>query len=119
MTNNLFLNSFLLLVLIINLSHQEKNIFNMTQTFLPYSLTLLNNDNILVINNGIHFFDANLQNEKTEKKVLFDTEIAESDFNKIAIAQFSTVYDEYIMVLAKNIMYFFTKEYNCLIKNFW
>ena len=111
-------NIFLLLTfLLINLTYQDENIFNLTQTFLPYSLTLLNNEKILVINNGIHFFDSELKNEYTFKYIPFSPQIETtqtSDFNKITIAQFPQEYNEYIMVLALNKMYFFENSYNIL-----
>ena len=53
---------FLLIFLLINLSYQDYNIFNSSPTFLPYSLTLLNEEKIVVINNGIHFIDSELKN---------------------------------------------------------
>ena len=110
--------SFLLIFLLINLSHQYErvNIFNST-SFLPYSLTLLNKENILVINNGIHFFDEALSEEYSTKYIPFETVInkdAPNNFGKINIVQFSEENGKYILVLALDKMYFITYEYDLL-----
>lgn len=110
--------SFLLIFLLINLSHQYErvNIFNST-SFLPYSLTLLNKENILVINNGIHFFDEALSEEYSTKYIPFETVIDKNDkdnFGKINIVQFSEEDGKYILVLAYDKMYFITYEYDLL-----
>ena len=94
---------------LIYFSNQDReNIFNESQTYFPYSLTLLNQNILLVINDGIHFFDSNLENEDITKKINFNSKLEqENDFQKTSIAQFSSEDGGYIMVLALNIIYFF------------
>ena len=94
-------------------NQDRENIFNEYQTYFPYSLTLLNQNILLVINDGIHFFDSNLENEDITKKINFNSKIEqENDFQKTSIAQFSSEDGGYIMVLALNKIYFFSSEGN-------
>ena len=103
--------STLILIILICYSYQDRdNILNSENTIFPYSLTLLNGNILLVINDGIHFFDSNLENEETSKKKSFEEVLEEEDNNKVFLGQFSEEYKGYIMVFAKDLLYFFTNE---------
>ena len=53
-----------ILIILISYSYQDKeNILDSEQTLYPHSLTLLNKNILLIINDGIHFFDSNFENE--------------------------------------------------------
>ena len=89
----------LIVLIIINIIKNEKLLY-------PSILTLLNQELILVVNNGIHFYDSNLENEDLDK--LFPLNITSPEENyKTAMAQFSEDNGGYILILVKNIMYIF------------
>ena len=52
----------LIVLIIINIIKNEKLLY-------PSILTLLNQKLILVVNNGIHFYDSNLENEDLDKLI--------------------------------------------------
>ena len=101
-----------IIFLLISFSYQNRqNIFNSSDTYFPYALTLLNGNILIVINDGIHFFDSLVETEETSKAKYFDSKIdSEADNDKTTFAQFSQDDGGYIMVLAKNIIYFFEAE---------
>ena len=75
----------------------------------PSILTLLNQRLILVANEGIHFYDSNLENEETEKLIPLNITTNEENY-KTALAQFSEDNDGYILILVKNIIYIFQPD---------
>jgi hypothetical protein len=59
-----------IIFLLISFSYQNReNIFNSGDTYFPYALTLLNGNILLVINDGIHFFDSLVETEETSKVI--------------------------------------------------
>ena len=103
-----------IIFLLISFSYQNReNIFNSGDTYFPYALTLLNGNILLVINDGIHFFDSLVEAEETSKVIYFDSKIeSELDYDKTTFDQFSEDDGGYIMVLAMNKIYFFDNEGN-------
>ena len=77
----------------------------------PSILTLLSRKLVLVSNNGIHFFDSNLDNEETNKYIPINIEL-DTDNYKTAMEQFSEEYGGYILILVRNIIYFFDSNGN-------
>ena len=105
---NLFIKIFILIFIFP--SYQEENIFD---TFhYPNSLTLNNGNNVLLANDGIHFFDSSFTTEDVDKKKLFTDgqEINLNNYDKSEMAQFSQEDGEYIMVLALDSIYFFESD---------
>ena len=96
LSNYLFV---LITLLIINIIQSDKLLY-------PSILTLLNQKLILVANNGIHFYDSNLENEELDKLIHLNITTDEENY-KTAIEQFSAEYGGYILILVKNIIYIF------------
>ena len=71
----------------------------------PTSLTLLDNSNVLVANDGIHFFNEDFTQEDSSKRV--ELTIDKDDLEKITMSQFSSENDGYILILVQNILYIF------------
>ena len=67
---------------------------------------LLNENYILCTEKGIHLYDSQIKNLITQK--LFSEEISESDFNFVNIEQFSLDEDGYVIIVYKNIFYFYS-----------
>ena len=67
---------------------------------------LLNGNYILCTEKGIHLYDSQIENLISQK--LFSEEISESDFNFVNIEQFSLDEDGYVIIVYKNIFYFYS-----------
>ena len=76
--------------------------------YYPSILTLLSHKNVLVTSNGIHFYDSKFESEEKDKFISLD--ISSSDSFKTSLAQFSENDGGYILVLAKEILYFFKAD---------
>ena len=74
--------------------------------------TLSNDKIVLISKTHIHFFSYQMEEEKTKRILLEKPFLKESDFEKIELAQFSEKDEEYIVILVKNIIYFFDKDGN-------
>ena len=76
----------------------------------PNSLTLNNGTNVLLVNDGIHFFDSSFTIEDSDKAYIFSNDgykISSKDcYSKSEMTQFSEDDGNYIMILAMNIIYF-------------
>ena len=88
--------------------------------YYPNSLTLNNGGNVLLANDGIHFFDSSFTIEDSDKKYIFSNDShkisSKEDYSKSEMVQFSEEDGEYIMILAMNIIYFFEQNGNLLDK---
>jgi len=74
---------------------------------------LLNKTIVDVAQDGIHFFDEQLNNEETSHFVNFTDPLGDvSDVSKVSIAQFSQESDEYLLILCRRIIYIFDKQHN-------
>ncbi len=67
---------------------------------------LLNENYILCTEKGIHLYDSQIENLISQK--LFSEEISESDFKFVNIDQFSIDEDGYVIIVYKNIFYFYS-----------
>ena len=97
------------IILLIILKNENKQLF-------PSILTLLNQKNVLVTNDGIHFYDSNLENEEIEKYVSLYIP-SEQDNYKTAMTQLSVEDNGYIIILVMNIIYFFEADGNFIISS--
>ena len=84
---------------------------------MPISLTLLNNRNVIISSDGIHFYNENLTIENSEKKFIFETPIQETNIDTISMAQFEKQYGEYILILAQDRIYIFSSD-ETLLKDY-
>ena len=82
---------------------------NENKQMYPSILTLLNQKIVLVLNNGIHFYDSNLDNEEEGKFIPLNI-TKEEDNYKATLAQFSYEDDGYILILVMDILYFFKAD---------
>jgi hypothetical protein len=71
----------------------------------PLTFALSDKTNILICNNGIHFFNENFTFEDSEKKI--EILIEYNDLDKITMTQFSSEDGGYILVTVQNILYIF------------
>ena len=99
---------FIIISLIIR-SRQEIKEYNIE---LPIIFPLLNNRNVVVNLDGIHFYDESLTNENYDKNITFETpiQIENHDFNRISMAQFDQENGEYILILVRSIIYIFKSD---------
>ena len=95
-------------LLILTINEEERLLY-------PTILTLLSHKIVLVINNGIHFYDANMENEDLDKYVPLNIPDNDLDSFKTAMAQFSADDNGYILILAMNIIYFFRSDGTSII----
>ena len=76
----------------------------------PTTYTLLSHNIVIVASDGIRFFSSDMT-EDTTKKISFDNQIQSADENeKTVIDQFSANNGGYIMILVKDILYFFQND---------
>ena len=108
---SLLLYSLIIISLLLNINCQEtKESEIITSSLYPSTLTLLNQDLIMVTNDGIHYYSPKMI-EDVSKKIIFENPIVSQDENKMtSMAQFSEDDGGYIMILVKNRIYFL--EYN-------
>ena len=105
---------YFLFEIIINLSlfifgnNQEQKSFN--NVLFPTTLTLLNQNIVMVQSDGIHFYTSELV-EDTSKTITFENKISNIEENeKVSMAQFSEKDKGYIMILTNETMYFFESD---------
>ena len=78
-----------------------------------YKIFTLINEKIVVISQmRIHFFNYQMDEDKTKRLVLEKPLFLESGMEKIELSQFSDQDGEYIMILINSIIYFFDKDGN-------
>ena len=101
------------------LFNQWLMISNETEFNLIYSsiFVLLDKTIVDVAEDGIHFFDAQLNTEDTSYFVQFTVPLEKDVASRTSFSQFSQEYDEYILILCRRIIYIFDKQHN-LISNF-
>ena len=94
---------------------QSENTINKTkEEIYPSVLSLKNGGLVLVQSDGIHFFDSNKE-EIVSKKIKFEIPIlSQSENEKISICQFSDNEKGYILIIAKDIIYFFQEDYTII-----
>ena len=102
--NNYYFIMFILILLIIFC----KNEIRKFDIIYPLSFTLLDNTNLLICNNGIHFFNENFTVEDSEKKIGISIEY--KDLDKITMTQFPSDDGGYILLLVQNILYIFNNN---------
>ena len=99
-------NSYLFIIIIlISLIFFCKNEIRKVNMIYPLSLTLLDKTNLLICNNGIHFYNEDFTIEDSEKKQ--EITIEYQDLDKIEMTQFSSDDGGYILVTVQNILYIF------------
>ena len=93
-----------ILISLISLSKNEgsKNIF-------PSKSNFLNPKHIFIFKDGIHFYDSQLVNEKMYKFSTLNDSPEEDDYKTI-MTQFSKKDGGYVLILEKNILYFFEED---------
>ena len=97
--------------LLISISIEEDNLRYIYDITFPSVFTLLNQQLIMISNDGIHFYSSDLTEEDESKKIIFETEIqSESECEKIAMTQFPSNYGGFIIILVKDILYFFQND---------
>ena len=79
---------------------------NSKKILYPTILTLLSQKIVQVTNDGIHFFDSEYSNEKTDKFISLNIPTVNDNY-KTALAQFSENDDGYILILVMNVLYIF------------
>ena len=67
---------------------------------------LLNENYIICSEKGIHLYDSQIKNKKSE--LLFSDEISENDFYFVSIEQFSIDEGGYVVILYKDTFYFYS-----------
>ena len=72
----------------------------------PSIFTLLNQQHVLIANDGIHFYDSKFENEEKDKFISLKISSKE-DIYKTTMAQFSYEDDGYILILVKSKIFFF------------
>ena len=78
-----------------------------------YKIFNLFNEKIVVVSQmKIHFFNYQMDEDKTKRLVLEKPLFLESGMEKIELSQFSDQDGEYIMILINSIIYFFDKDGN-------
>ena len=96
---------FLSLLIFINTDNIE-----LESLLYPTTYTLLSHNIVIVASDGIRFFSSDMT-EDTTKKISFDNQIQSADENeKTVIDQFSANNGGYIMILVKDILYFFQND---------
>ena len=89
---------------------------NINRQLYPSTLTLLSQKVVLVANDGIHFYDQNLDNEEEGKFIPLNI-ITEQDNYKTTLTQFSPENDGYILILVMDIIYFFKADGTFIISS--
>ena len=110
-------NFFFYLFIVINLFTFIKNdetegdsLVSIANSQFPNIFTLLNNNLVIVLNDGIHFFSSDMVEDKS-KKITFEEEITtEAQCEKISMTQFSENYGGYIILYAQGNLYFFEND---------
>ena len=95
-------------IILISLIIFCKNEIRKFDIIYPLSFTLLDKTNLLICNNGIHFFNENFTVEDLEKKIGISIEY--KDLDKITMTQFSSDDGGYILLLVKKILYIFNNN---------
>ena len=108
-------NYFLIIIILISLIIFCKNKIRKVNIIYPLSFTLLDKSNLLICNNGIHFFNEDFTIEDLDKKKEITIEYI--DLDKITMTQFSSEDGGYILVTVQNILYIFDNNKE-LIKNY-
>ena len=86
----------------------DQDPFQLDNILFPTSLTLLNQNIFIVESNGIHYYYTPELVEDNNKSIIFENNLKdESETIKVAMAQFLEKDNGYIMILAKEIIYFF------------
>ena len=96
----LFIFIFLSLFIFSKTSYKNSNLL------LPSLSTLLNQNQIIITQNGIHFYDSNLKTESSNKFIPLNI----SSISRPVIEQFPIEFGGYILILLKNIIYIFSKD---------
>ena len=105
---NIILINIIFLSFLISNSKEQRKILSIN---FPNILTLLNQNIIMVAQDGIHYFNSDLTIEDVSKKIIFENQVLNSEQDeKTSIAQFSSEDGGYIIVLSLNIIYFLTSE---------
>ena len=89
---------------------------NINRQLYPSTLTLLSQKVVLVANDGIHFYDQNLDNEEEGKFIPLNI-TTEQDNIKTTLTQFSSENDGYILILVMDIIYFFKADGTFIISS--
>ena len=94
----------------------SENTINKTkeEQIYPSVLSLKNGGFVLVQSDGINFFDSNKE-EIVSKKIIFEIPIlSQSENEKISMCQFSDKEKGYILIIVRNIIYFFQEDYTII-----
>ena len=76
----------------------------------PTAYTLYNQNILIISNDGIHFYNSDL-NEDEDKKILFEKKILlQTEFEKTVIAQFSEEDGGYIIIIVSDTLYIFQEN---------
>ena len=84
----------------------SKTSYKNSNLLLPSLSTLLNQIQILITQNGIHFYDSNQRTESSNKFIPLNI----SSISRPVIEQFPIEFGGYILILLKNIIYIFSKD---------
>ena len=107
--SKLFIYIFLFQIKFIKSEGEEESIIISSVSY-PTAYTLSNQNIVMVISDGIHFYNTDLI-EDNDKKILFEKEITlQSEFEKTTIAQFSEEDGGYIMIIVNDTLYFFQEN---------
>ena len=100
----------ILFLLIFPINSQETELKTFSSMLYPTILTLNDESLVMVSSDGIHFFDSDL-NENVVKKINYDNQIqSKTEHEKTTMAQFPEDQGEYIMIIVKNLLYFFEED---------
>ena len=100
---------FIIISLIIR-SRQEPKEYNLEFLII---FRLLNNRNVVVSTDGIHFYDESLTIVDNEKNITFPNPIQKENnenIDSISMAQFERKHGEYILILVSKTIYIFKSD---------
>ena len=103
--------SFLIIELFIILTHANNQQLVPISSNINQKFFILHNHIIvIVLNDGIHFYNSDLTIEDNSKKILFPQNICLFENEKILIKQFSKEDGGYLMILVLDKIYFFKPD---------
>ena len=99
--------------LLLSLFNLNKGIDN-NMMILPNSLILSDNSQVVVVNDGIHFLDYNLENEETDRYIPLT--FTKGDLSNLVMTQFQREYGGYIIIYVQETIFIFESNEKINIK---
>jgi len=99
--------NFLFLVITLLYNAKSHNEMPLSPKIYRINFISLNKEIIIIDSKGVHFYNCNLTTEIISKKIVFENKI---ENEKICIKQYKKQYGEYILILVRDIIYFFESD---------